>query len=57
MGEVVVVGGAVELAELDESAEEEQDEPTRAADRKMTHPIRTAARLFDRFMKRVMLRE
>jgi hypothetical protein len=57
LGEVVVVGGAVELAELAESAEEEQDEPTRAADRKMTHPIRTAARLFDRFMKRVMLRE
>ena len=60
MGEVVVDGGAVELAELAElaeSAEEEQDEPIRVAVRKMTHPIRTAVRLFDRFMKRAMLRE
>jgi hypothetical protein len=54
---VAVVGGAVELAELAESAEEEQDEPTRAADRRRTDPIRTAARVFDRFMKRVILKE
>ena len=57
MGEVVVDGGEVELAELDESAVEEQDDPTRAADRIRTHPIRTAPQVFDRFTKRVMTRE
>jgi hypothetical protein len=57
LGEVVVDGGEVELAELDESAVEEQDDPTRAADRIRTHPIRTAPQVFDRFTKRVMTRE